>query len=240
MLEHLPNAPGCSAYEFSFRKFSTTEQKDTLVMSCIRCEPYTPKVRGHVYHMETDKDKQEITRQPATRTIPSNLAIPKIPNMYEPRNDLPISMQYRKLQSKCKTLQVKHSAIHSYGVFASQEYAQDEMIVEYVGEIIRQSVADVREKYYEEKNIGCYMFKIEDDMIVDATRKGNIARFVNHSCEPNAYAKIVNINGSKKIVIFAACVIRPREEITYDYKFQIEEEKIKCFCGAPTCRGFMN
>lgn len=44
-------------------------------------------------------------------------------------------------------------------------------------------MTDKREKYYDSKNIGCYMFKIDDHLVVDATMKGNAARFINHSCE---------------------------------------------------------
>lgn len=49
--------------------------------------------------------------------------------------------------------------------------------------MIRASLTDKREKYYDSKNIGCYMFKIDDHLVVDATMKGNAARFINHSCE---------------------------------------------------------
>jgi [histone H3]-lysine4 N-trimethyltransferase MLL1 len=57
------------------------------------------------------------------------------------------------------------------------------MIIEYVGEVIRQSLSDKREKIYEARGIGCYMFRIDAQWIVDATMAGNRARFVNHSCE---------------------------------------------------------
>lgn len=50
-------------------------------------------------------------------------------------------------------------------------------------QVIRSSLTDKREKYYDSKNIGCYMFKIDDHLVVDATMKGNAARFINHSCE---------------------------------------------------------
>ena len=50
-------------------------------------------------------------------------------------------------------------------------------------QVIRASLTDKREKYYDSKNIGCYMFKIDDHLVVDATMKGNAARFINHSCE---------------------------------------------------------
>lgn len=78
-------------------------------------------------------------------------------------------------------------------------------------------------------------------------------RFMNHCCEPNAYAKIITCNSennsitttttsneSKHIVIFANRVIQPGEEITYDYKFPIEDNKLKCYCGAAKCQGTMN
>ena len=55
--------------------------------------------------------------------------------------------------------------------------------MEYMGEIIRQSVADVREIRYRKKGIDCYMFRLDDNLILDATFKGNIARFINHSCD---------------------------------------------------------
>jgi len=47
-------------------------------------------------------------------------------------------------------------------------------------------------------------------------------------------------DGKKKIVIFAKRDIAEGEEITYDYKFPIEEDKIPCHCGARNCKGFLN
>ena len=58
------------------------------------------------------------------------------------------------------------------------------MLVEYMGEVVRQCVADLREIKYEEMGVGsCYLFRAEADAIVDATRKGNLARFINHCCD---------------------------------------------------------
>jgi SET domain-containing protein len=50
-------------------------------------------------------------------------------------------------------------------------------------QVIRSIHTDRREKIYESRGIGCYMFRIDDDTVVDATMKGNAARFINHSCE---------------------------------------------------------
>ena len=58
--------------------------------------------------------------------------------------------------------------------------------------------------------------------------------------QPNCYAKIVTVENNKKIVIYSKRDIQINEEITYDYKFPIEEEKIPCLCGAPQCRGTLN
>jgi hypothetical protein len=58
------------------------------------------------------------------------------------------------------------------------------MVIEYVGETIRQSVGDLREKHYELQGINSnYMFRVDSDTIVDATKCGNLARFINHSCD---------------------------------------------------------
>lgn len=58
-----------------------------------------------------------------------------------------------------------------------------EMVIEYAGELIRSTLTDKRERYYDSKGIGCYMFKIDENLVVDATMRGNAARFINHSCE---------------------------------------------------------
>jgi histone-lysine N-methyltransferase SETD1 len=61
---------------------------------------------------------------------------------------------------------------------------QNDVVIEYVGELIRQKVADRRELEYQKLGIGdSYFFRIDDDAIIDATMKGNLARFINHSCE---------------------------------------------------------
>lgn len=58
-----------------------------------------------------------------------------------------------------------------------------EMVIEYAGELIRSTLTDKRERYYDGRGIGCYMFKIDENFVVDATMRGNAARFINHSCE---------------------------------------------------------
>lgn len=58
--------------------------------------------------------------------------------------------------------------------------------------------------------------------------------------QPNCYARVISVEGDKKIVIYSAVDINDGDEITYDYKFPIEDEKIKCTCQAPGCRGFLN
>ena len=58
-----------------------------------------------------------------------------------------------------------------------------DMVVEYIGEIIGQNVSNYREKHYEKHGVDMYMFRMGVDEIVDATFKGNMARYINHSCE---------------------------------------------------------
>lgn len=157
---------------------------------------------------------------------------------------LPIAMQYRELRKRPfdERLLVRKSKIHGYGLFTKETIAEGQMIVEYQGQMISQSVADEREKKYEEMGIGsCYMFRLDENTIIDATRCGNLARFINHSCDPKAYARVVTVeNNEKKIVIFAKRTIETGDEVTYDYKFPIEEEAIPCDCSAPNCIGRMN
>ncbi|XP_045487005.1 histone-lysine N-methyltransferase SETD1 isoform X1 [Pieris rapae] len=150
-------------------------------------------------------------------------------------------LKFNQLKFRKKQLKFAKSGIHDWGLFAQEPIAADEMVIEYVGQMVRPIVADVREAQYEATGIGSsYLFRIDLDTIIDATKCGNLARFINHSCNPNCYAKIITIESQKKIVIYSKQPIGVDEEITYDYKFPLEDEKIPCLCGAPQCRGFLN
>lgn len=79
--------------------------------------------------------------------------------------------------------------------------------------------------------------------MVDATFKGSLARFINHSCDPCCTTRIIVVDGSKKIVIYAERDVAMGEELSYDYKFPLEtdeESRVPCFCGSEKCRGFIN
>ncbi|XP_056289363.1 histone-lysine N-methyltransferase SETD1B-A isoform X2 [Pseudoliparis swirei] len=150
-------------------------------------------------------------------------------------------LKFNQLKFRKKRIRFCKSHIHDWGLFAMEPIAADEMVIEYVGQNIRQVIADMREKRYEEEGIGSsYMFRVDHDTIIDATKCGNFARFINHSCNPNCYAKVITVESQKKIVIYSRQPINVNEEITYDYKFPIEDEKIPCLCGAENCRGTLN
>lgn len=84
-------------------------------------------------------------------------------------------VKFNQLQTRKKHLRFARSPIHDWGLYAMERIARGEMVIEYVGEVIRAAVADKREKAYERQGIGSsYLFRIDEDLVVDATKKGNL------------------------------------------------------------------
>ncbi|CCD23470.1 histone methyltransferase SET1 NDAI_0B04360 [Naumovozyma dairenensis CBS 421] len=153
-------------------------------------------------------------------------------------------LSLNQLNKRKKPVTFARSAIHNWGLYALEPIAAKEMIIEYVGESIRQAVAEMRERRYLKNGIGSsYLFRVDENNVIDATKKGGIARFINHCCDPSCTAKIIKVGGRRRIVIYALRDIAANEELTYDYKFEREidaEERLPCHCGSVNCKGFLN
>lgn len=148
----------------------------------------------------------------------------------------------KTLRTCQKAIRFGKSRIHDWGLFALEPIAPRQMVIEYIGEVVRQQVANERERRYEHSGqFSTYLFRVDDDLVVDATLKGNTARLMNHSCRPNCSAHIAVLGGRKRIVVYAKEWIIPGQELTYDYKLAREagQEPMRCLCGATGCRGFL-
>jgi SET domain-containing protein len=138
-----------------------------------------------------------------------------------------------------RKLAVRESPVHGRGVFATGPIPAGKRIIEYTGVRIRwDSVAD------DPLDARTYYFGIEDgSVVIDPSVGGNEARWINHSCEPNCEA-IEEEDG--RVFIYALRDIGAGEELSYDYRLEVDEPRTKeveaeseCFCGSPKCRGTM-
>jgi SET domain-containing protein len=135
---------------------------------------------------------------------------------------------------------VRRSRIAGQGAFAIQPIPKGTRIIEYLGERISHDEADRR--YEENDDAHVVLFIADKRTVIDANVKGNDARFINHSCDPNCEAVIEK----SRVWIEAIRDIAPGEELAYEYNLTRdsidtpeEEAKYACRCGAPNCRGTM-
>ncbi|GAB6024314.1 hypothetical protein CHUAL_014238 [Chamberlinius hualienensis] len=224
-IEQLPGARHCK------RLLSTDGQSPGQQLlfnksGCARSEPYR---------------KQTLNRRRMFRrqTIPGQTTDEDIPAKILTSRRSSNGGSFRTINYK-ESVEVFRSNIHGLGIYSKRGFEAGEQVMEYAGEVIRPVLADQREKFYQSKGVDCYMFRIDEREVIDATIQGNLARFINHSCEPNCYSKLLTVENKKHIAIFALRRIVAGEELTYDYKFPIEEVKLPCTCGSRKCRRFLN
>ena len=152
----------------------------------------------------------------------------------------------RKLRTSNSTrgypIKLIDSGIHGKGVVAAEPIATGQRIIEYTGERITPAEADRRYPFDEQQAQHTFLFSVSDRVIIDAASGGNVARFINHSCDPNCEAVIER----GRVFIEALRDIEPGEELGYDYWFVLEEPHnaankalYKCNCGTKKCRGTM-
>ena len=122
----------------------------------------------------------------------------------------------------------KRSRLHGFGVFAQAAINKNTRIIDYAGELVRNDKSEAREERYLAD--GCiWVFRVNRNWSRDANVGGNVARFINHACEPNCWFEVVD----KTIWIRAGRNIRRGEELTYDYSI-IGEKTMPCRCR-PDC-----
>ena len=139
-------------------------------------------------------------------------------------------------------IEVRNSNIHGKGIYAKNNIKKGTKVIEYIGEIISKKEGDkkaeIQYKLSKENNIkgAVYVFELNDKQDIDGNVEDNIARFINHSCNPNCTYKIENSH----IWIVSIREIKKGEEITYDYGYDIEDYKDHpCKCGSLNCIGYI-
>jgi len=146
----------------------------------------------------------------------------------------------KKSAANPRRIQVRRSGIHGKGVFALQDIAAGETLIEYVGEVITWAEAQARHPHDPSDPNHTFYFHVSEDRVIDALVGGNSSRWINHCCDGNCEAQ----EHDGRIFIKARRAIAAGEELHYDYGLIIEERytaKLKaeypCWCGAASCRG---
>ncbi|KAL3481836.1 hypothetical protein BJX99DRAFT_218311 [Aspergillus californicus] len=128
-----------------------------------------------------------------------------------------------------------------HGLRAEEDLRPHQFIFEYVGEVINEGPFRRRMRQYDEEGIKHFYFmSLSKGEFVDATKKGNLGRFCNHSCNPNCYVDKWVVGEKLRMGIFAERHIQAGEELVFNYNVdRYGADPQPCYCGEPNCTGFI-
>ncbi len=146
-------------------------------------------------------------------------------------------------KKRSKWCEVHESSIHNQGVFARRSIPEETRIIQYIGEKVDKEESDRRglaqlEHAKRTGEAGVYIFTLDDDWDIDGSQRDNIARLINHSCDPNCEAYIDEEEG--EIWIWSIRDIEIGEELSFNYGFDLDNyEEHPCRCGSENCVGYI-
>ena len=128
-----------------------------------------------------------------------------------------------------------------YGLRANTVLHNGDFIFEYIGEVIDEPRFRRRMRQYDDEGIKHFYFmSLNKGEFVDATKRGNLGRFCNHSCNPNCYVDKWVVGDKLCMGIFAGRTIKTGEELVFNYNVdRYGANPQPCYCGEPNCTGFI-
>ncbi|XP_031692125.1 histone-lysine N-methyltransferase 2C isoform X3 [Oncorhynchus kisutch] len=238
IVESLPGVEACESYTFRFGRNPLMDLP--LAINPTGSARSEPKTCTHVKRSHTLSSTGSSSK---SMQMVGSVGVVEAPEEVTPKQFASVPFQYRRMKAEWKSnVYLARSRIQGLGLYAARDIESHTMVIEYIGTLIRNEVANRMEKMYESQNRGVYMFRLDSEHVVDATITGGPARYINHSCAPNCITEAVSLERGVKIVISSCRNIQRGEELCYDYKFDLEDDqhKIPCHCGAVNCRKWMN
>ncbi|OII76583.1 SET domain-containing protein [Cryptosporidium andersoni] len=129
------------------------------------------------------------------------------------------------------------------GLRTAEDIKLGEFVIEYVGEIINLKQLEERKEMTSKLTKHIYVFSLGNETYIDATYKGNLARFINHSCEPNLVAQKWFVGSDIKVGLFSLRDIKAGDELTFDYRLGTSisgDQPFECMCGSKLCEKWIS
>jgi len=137
-----------------------------------------------------------------------------------------------------KRVQVFDAGLKGRGLMISEPAKKGDLISEYCGIAIKRQYLDMLFRRYKLERM-LYIMALDNDTYIDARKKGGLARYINHSCDPNCAVHRWTVRGILRAGIFAIRDIEAGEELSFDYHWKRKRGRAptKCYCKSPICRG---
>lgn len=206
------------------RQLGRSSQKELMTCDCV--ENWN---NGLMRNLACDEDSNCINRLTSVECVNKTCLC---------GNDCSNQRFQKKQYSSVKVILTEKKG---YGLVATKPISPNQFIYEYIGEVINEQTFRERMVVYDSRKLRHFYFMmLAKDAFIDATDKGCLARFCNHSCSPNAFVDKWVVGDKLRMGIFAKKTIQPGEEITFDYNVDRYGAQLQpCYCGSSNCLGWM-